>query len=32
MNCMIQECQNTIISQTELYIQFKAVQTEKHQT
>ncbi len=32
MDCMVQECQNTVVSRAGLYIRFKAVQTEKHQT
>ncbi len=32
MDRMVQECQNTVVSWAELYIWFKAIQTEKHQT
>ena len=32
MDCMVQECQQTVVSRAGLYIRFEAIRTEKHQT
>lgn len=31
MDCMVQECQQTVVSRAGLYIRLKAIRTERHQ-